>query len=47
MIMKSFTSDATIGSAMTAAKHELALTTSAVDITLGWTLLGDPTTPIR
>ena len=47
MMMNAFTSATTIGDAMTAAKHDLAGRTSAIDITLGWTLLGDPTTPLR
>ncbi len=46
MVVDAITSSATIGDALTSAKHELRSVTSAPDITLGWTLLGDPTTPM-
>ena len=45
-VMDGITSSATIGEALLTAKHSLRSVTSAPDITLGWTLLGDPTTPI-
>jgi hypothetical protein len=44
-LMDALATSATIGEAMTAAKQELAASVSAPDITLGWTLLGDPTAP--
>ncbi len=46
-IMDALTSSTSIGEAVTTAKHNLADETSATDITLGWTLLGDPTMPLR
>ncbi len=46
LVVEAMTSSATLGDALTSAKHALQSVTSAPDVTLGWTLLGDPTTPI-
>ena len=46
-IMDVVTSSDTIGDALTTAKRNLNSATSAPDITMGWTLLGDPTIPLN
>ncbi len=46
-MMDAFTSSDTIGAALRTAKRNLNSAVSAPDITLGWTLLGDPTIPLN
>ena len=45
-LMDAVGTSATVGEAMTTAKQTFAASLSAPDIAMGWTLLGDPTTPL-